>query len=1060
MSEPDFKAIERIFREAVGQPEDQRAEFVRRACAGDEALRCEVELLLEHDAQPHRALRHEDAARFVMQEGADVTEGRIGRYRLISVLGEGGMGTVYLAEQEHPRRTIALKVIRAPLVLPAMRRRFEREAQALARLQHPGIAAIFDAGTASDGRPYIAMEYVKGVPLTAFVQREGVDHSAKLHLMVEIAHAVQHAHDQGVIHRDLKPSNVLVTEDGRPRVVDFGVARLSVGEDETGGAETFTGQLLGTLPYMSPEQVSGRPESIDARSDVWALGVMLFELLTGRLPFETSGRSMPDVIRTIADVDPPSLGSLDRALRGDLEAIVARCLERTPARRYPTALEMSRDIERHLDDQPILARRAGSWYQFRKFARRNRVFVGFVILALVVMAGAATSSMIWAMTAEDALEHAAAAGEQTRMQAEIAEEQAYVAGIAAAYSAVEAGDLSAAIDRLQRVSEARRDSWEYRYIRSWLDMADRNWPGQGVALDTLALHSDYDDLVLSRRDGTIIEVSSSLESPARLVASLPERATSSAMLGGGPWMLAGTLGGRLHGVDTISGEVRDLGQFMPRQVWHLDVTKDGRTLVIGARESRALICAIEMGDEPAVRTVREIEGRSPALSPDGSLLVLERRGDVVLERPMDGAESTVLVSTGSTMWDAEFSVDGSLLAVSCEDGTVRAWTMVPSPALRWMHRFRGPVERLSVSPDGTALAASLFGGGVAIVRNDDWHHTIRLGHRDRVTALGWQRDSARFWTVSLDGTMRAWDAGDDIGPGGRLTGRVSEGMVSAVAMGDLDRIVSVSGGGRLVVTDIETGERLWQSSDDVKPGFVLCDAPDPREFFVQAAAGGVEKWNIDRGAVVGHAPLGGADVFAMARRGDELALGLSDGSVALIDARTLEELWRESGHERAARVVAFSPDGQAIISGGDDGSVYMWPADGALELNSPWDMGHHDGGVISAAWYASERVAVTSGIDRTLRFWRMDMRRASRAERVVAIPSVAGVLQATRDGSRVLGAVGNGQLGVWNSRTGDPLLLIPAHARAIISISLSFDGRTIVTAAADGAIRVLKVPMR
>jgi len=313
---------------------------------------------------------------------------RLGRYTIRRVLGEGGMGTVYEAEQESPRRTVALKVIRAGYLSPGLLRRFELESQVLGRLQHPGIAQIYEAGVfcdhaddeASNHRaptpiPFFAMEFINGVPLTDFAAGRKLGTRQRLELLTKVCDAVYHAHQKGVIHRDLKPSNILVDESGQPKILDFGVARATDSDIQQTTMQTGAGQLIGTVPYMSPEQVGGDPLELDTRSDVYALGVIAYELLAGRLPYNLQRKMVHEAARIIREDEPTRLSSINRTLRGDVETIVAKALYKEKTHRYQSAEALASDIRRYLKDEPIAARPASTWYQASKFARRNRGLV-------------------------------------------------------------------------------------------------------------------------------------------------------------------------------------------------------------------------------------------------------------------------------------------------------------------------------------------------------------------------------------------------------------------------------------------------------------------------------------------------------------------------------------------------------------------------------------------------------------------------------------------------------------------------------------------------------------
>lgn len=468
MKPAEFQRVAELFEAARVLPPGERCAFLDSACAGDGGVRREVESLLTHhddDAGALTVAGAPAALHVAVRElwGEQHAKGgdtgpvahpeAVGGYTVVRPIGAGGMGIVYEAQQQNPRRTVALKMIRPGFASAAQLRRFQLEAQVLGELRHAGIAQVYEAGTCetpAGPQPYFAMEFVDGMPLSRFAESAGLDTRDRLELFARVCDAVQYAHDKGIIHRDLKPANILVTRDGQPKILDFGVARVIDTDGQGATRQTDAGQILGTLPYMSPEQVSGRPGAVDARSDVYTLGVVLFELLAGRLPYAVERQSLPEAVRVIQESEPARLSSIQRTFRGDLDTIVGKALEKDRGRRYGSVGELVADLRRHLVDEPIEARPASSLYQLRKFARRNRALVAGVVATGLVLIAGAVASMSQAIRAGRAersarqhlaeAEAARAMADQKRLEAE------RQARIAEAVNNFLKDDLLAAVD--------------------------------------------------------------------------------------------------------------------------------------------------------------------------------------------------------------------------------------------------------------------------------------------------------------------------------------------------------------------------------------------------------------------------------------------------------------------------------------------------------------------------------------------------------------------------------------------------------------------------------------
>jgi eukaryotic-like serine/threonine-protein kinase len=407
----------------------RRAAFLGLTCGDDIALRSEVESLLIHDEAAANFIGSPALAVAAKLFAADLTAPMdaatfngsgcaIGPYRLLERIGEGGMGEVWLAEQTYPvRRRVALKLVKAGMDTREVIARFETERQALALMDHPIVAKVFDGGSTTSGRPYFVMEYVPGVPITEWCKRHRLTVAERLELFVQVCEGVKHAHQKAIIHRDLKPSNILVTEvDGRaaPKIIDFGIAKAVLQKLSQDTLRTRAGAILGTPEYMSPEQADSAGNDIDTRSDVYSLGVILYELLVGAAPIDLRKLTFEEMLRKLREADPPvpssrvrTLGehstgiceerhteprTLERRLRGDLDSIVMKALEKQRERRYSGPAELSADIGRYLRHEPVMARPQRSWYRTARFIRRHRWAVGAaasVALALAAGLGAA-----------------------------------------------------------------------------------------------------------------------------------------------------------------------------------------------------------------------------------------------------------------------------------------------------------------------------------------------------------------------------------------------------------------------------------------------------------------------------------------------------------------------------------------------------------------------------------------------------------------------------------------------------------------------------------------------
>ena len=430
---------ESLFTDALTRPPAHRSAFLAAACHDDLALLARVAALLAAHDGPE-SLHVPDAVARLAIAGEQKPGDRIGPYKLLQKIGEGGCGVVFLAEQEKPvRRRVALKVIKLGMDTREVIARFEAERQALATMEHPNIATVLDAGATENGRPYFVMELVRGVSITRFCDDHNLPTRDRLELFIQVCHAIQHAHQKGVIHRDIKPSNILVELHDTlavPKVIDFGIAKAAQGRLTDQTLFTALEQFIGTPAYMSPEQAQLSGLDIDTRSDVYSLGVLLYELLTGRTPFDANALLeawLDEVRRHIREVDPPKPSTrlvtlegealtttaqlrqtkapkLVNFIKGDLDWIAMRCLEKDRTRRYESANALAVDLQHFVQDEPVSARPPSPWYVLQKVVRRHRVaMVGAGVFLLVV--GGGTVASAWQIVRTERVKNEMFAGE-------------------------------------------------------------------------------------------------------------------------------------------------------------------------------------------------------------------------------------------------------------------------------------------------------------------------------------------------------------------------------------------------------------------------------------------------------------------------------------------------------------------------------------------------------------------------------------------------------------------------------------------------------------------------
>jgi WD40 repeat protein/serine/threonine protein kinase len=1098
-----------IFIQVI-QAEDpaQGTALVQELCGQDQALRERVEALLNAHGRAASFLETPPADLTATTDNRPITErpgAVIGPYKLLQQIGEGGMGVVFMAEQTEPiERTVALKIIKPGMDTRQVIARFEAERQAMAMMDHPNIAKVLDAGATNSGRPYFVMELVKGVPITKYCDEKHLPLRARLDLFTQVCQAVQHAHQKGIIHRDIKPNNVLVAEYGNnavPKVIDFGVAKATAHRLTERTMFTEFGQVLGTMEYMSPEQAKLNQLDIDTRSDIYSLGVLLYELLAGSTPLEgkrLQRAAFDEMLRIIREEEPPRPSTrlsssnmlpsiaanrlteptrLGKDIRGELDWIVMKCLEKDRNRRYETANALATDVQRYLADEPVQACPPSPSYRFSKFARRHSralMTASVLTVAVVLAVLALAASTVLTRQANQKL-HLSLDREREAREGERV--TTYFQRIALAEREWSANNLSS-MERLLDDCPKDLRGWEWHYLKRLrygvLPPLRHDSPVYSVAFS-----SDGEYVATATKDGFVrlwvAQTGQELRKwqAHEINSTCVQFSPDSRYLASGGWDAA--------------VKVWDIEKVLRREFEepHHLLKHSGRVWSVafhpvdGGRLASAGTTPNKKGELKVwdMRTGQEalrLNGPTPffgvQFSNDGQQLATASAGAELAQLwdAQTGKELLVLrVEKQGGVRGVAFSADGRRLAAASgyvnvhPDSEVVVWDARTGEEVSRLRGHVGGLASVTFSPNSRRLASAGLDQTVKVWDAVTGQETLTLrGHSDVIPCVAFSPDGHRLASACLDANVRIWDATPlDGEPNPEChTLRGHQGAVTDVAFHPTDEGTLASAGtdGMIRVWDAGSGTELYNlpnsgsklaySSDGRRLATLSPDPDGPVRIWdtttqTEARNFGDNFDSIDRDVCLAFSP-----------NGKYVAVAGFGFAVRVRDASTGGLFQDLQGHTWPIYGITFSPDGRHLASGSVDSTVRIWDwtTGEMLRVLQP----KHTARVESVAFSRDGSQLASAGLDRTLKVWDTKNWKLlyERYDPTGAVHCVAF----DRDGRLVWGST-DGTVKVWDGPGTEPHVL-RGHTSWVQAVATSPEGRWLASASLDGTVKIWKSP--
>ncbi|MFO0829460.1 MAG: protein kinase [Phycisphaerales bacterium] len=1060
MRESVAKRAHAILKRVIAIDEPMRAAEAERLCEGDAEVLARVRQLIGAlsktdgflDSPIGRSVR--DAARAGEQPGLP----SIGGFTIERLIGVGGMAAVYEAVQEMPRRRVALKVLRRSMAGTAALRRFEFETEVLAKLRHPGIAQIYEAGTFDDGAgaiPFFAMEFINGArTLTQYCDDERLELRARLELMVRVCDAVQHGHQNGVVHRDLKPGNVLVDVTGAPRVIDFGIAR-STGDDAH-GVNTTVGQIVGTLNAMSPEQCTPHA-NVDARTDVYSLGVLLYELVCGRPPHDLGSLPIPEALRVIHEVSPTRPSAIDQRLRGDLEAIILKALDKDPDRRYRTVAALGADLRRYLDYQTVEARPPTMLYQLRLLARRNRPIVAAVCVVAVALVVATIISVVAAIHANDELVQRVQAEERARDERDRALRKSYVASIAAAIAACQSGEYGKARGHLE-AAPAEHRGWEWHWISGLADRSIASVNAHATRVVAMSASADGTRVASAASDGSIRVWSAPDLTEVSQARFEDGEITDCAFARDGSRVVVVTQHGSIAVLRADDGSIEEIMHAPGVQFESIDIRGSG-TLALATSKGEVMLW--DLGAEsPASCVADQPEGvDGVSYTSDGSLLATWSRSGLVRVRDAETLETRAEWNPGTTIAAIDVRSDLDRVAIGCARGEVQIKELSTGEHVVTlaMPDHLSLVRSVAFSRDGSLIAVGQGSGSLTMVRTGN-HELLGMGvgHSEAVSSLVFSHDDKRLLSSSWDGTLRLWDTQRRSSERTRpLLGHESQvtSVAFAAPSNDPTRL-------RLVSASTDGTVRLWDPDRDEELAVLRGHVGEVRDVAISADGSLIASCGVDRTVrlwdAVGftelatlHGHAGTVWSVCFSPDGRTIASGGDDAVIRLWD---VPSRMPAGVVDRGPRVsdLAFSHDGKRLACASRDGTARIWTLDGS---DPPLILRGHEWDVFAVAWAPDDARLFSGSRDQTIRTWA-----TATGEPLAVLEDThqfVTSLAFSPDGERLAAGTWYGGVSVFDGRRLELIGAFRPVNELVRGVAFSPDGRLLAVASGDGAVQIL-----